>query len=83
MARVRYYLPIEDVHRRPKAETTNLPEKSMNLFWANPISNHPKAIIGADIKIMVFLPYFPDRIPPVVHVNTPIISVTPGVEFSS
>ena len=55
----------------------------MNLFWANPISNHPKAIIGADTKIIVFLPYFPDRIPPVVHVNTPIISVTSIVEFSS
>ena len=48
----------------------------MNLSWAKPISNHPKAIKGADIKIMVFLPYFPDKIPPVVHVNTPINSVT-------
>ena len=48
----------------------------MILFWAKPISNHPKAIIGADIKIMVFRPYFPDRIPPVVHVNTPINSIS-------
>ena len=64
-------LPTEDMQSDINVVKTILPKKSMDMFEANAVNNHPKARKGDDIRMVFLRPNMADMVPPQGIINIP------------